>query len=41
MEGVEIRILSVRAPVYEEADEVGVEVEEVEVSRSGSGKRKL
>ena len=35
---VDIRRFSVRAPVYQEADEVGVEVEEVEVSRSDRGR---
>ena len=40
MEVVEIRIFSVRASVYQEADEVGVEVEEVEVSGSKRGRSK-
>ena len=39
MEEVEIKRFSVRASVYQEADEVGVEVEEV--SRSDSGKKKF
>ena len=38
MEEVEIKIFNVRAPVYQEANEVGLEVEEV--SRRGRGKWK-
>ena len=41
MEEEEIKIFSVRAPVYHEADEVVVEVTEVEVSGSGSGKKEF
>ena len=37
VEDVEIRRFIVRAPVYQEADEVVIEIEEVEISRSGSG----
>ena len=38
MEEVEIKIFSATASVYQEADEVVVEVEEVEVSGSARGK---
>ena len=40
MEGVEIRRFSVIASVYQEADEVGVEVEEENRSGRGRGKWK-
>ena len=40
MEEVETRRFSVRAPVYQEADEVGVEVEGVEVSGRDRGRSK-
>ena len=40
MKVVEISRFSVRASVYQEADELGVEMDEVEVSGSGGGKLK-
>ena len=40
MEEVEIKIFNVTASVHQEADEVGVEVEEIEVSRSERGRSK-
>ena len=40
MELVEISRFNVTAPVYQEADKVGVKVEEVELSRIGRGRVK-